>query len=347
MKRPVTIAGGGVAGLALGVRLRERGVAVILHEAGRYPRHRVCGEFFAGQGEVYLRRLGVVSDADGLPRHTLSHWQRGSGRPVSIRLPQSALGLSRHRLDAELADRFQALGGELLLGSRLSEAAGAETGVVWATGRSPGRESEWVGLKGHTLRADRPEGLEVHFGEGAYVGVSGVEGGRMNVCGLFLRRDWGRVRKEAVLLRALESVGLGGLAERVQALGLDETSLSAVSALRLGWRGLPADRIHVGDALAVIPPFTGDGMSLALESAFLVEEPVAAFAGGRMEWADCVRRCHHLLEKCLAGRCRRAAWLHPFLLNGFGQRLLLLAARAGCLPFGSLHRFTHGTVPAH
>lgn len=347
MKRAVTIAGGGVAGLALGVRLRERGVAVILHEAGRYPRHRVCGEFFAGQGEAYLRRLGVVSDADGLPRHTHSHWQRGSGRPVSIRLPQRALGLSRHRLDAELADRFEALGGELLVGSRLPETAGAKPGVVWAAGRPPGRESRWVGLKGHTLRADRPEGLEVHFGEGAYVGVSAVEGGRLNVCGLFQKRDWGRVKKEAVLLRALEAAGLGVLAERVHALGLDETSLTAVSALRLGWRGLPMDRIHIGDALAVIPPFTGDGMSLALESAFLVEEPVAAFAEGRMEWADCVRRCHHLLQRPLAGRCRRAAWLHPFLLNGFGQRLLLSAAWAGCLPFRFLHRLTHGPVPAY
>ncbi|MCC5839810.1 MAG: hypothetical protein JJT96_06780 [Opitutales bacterium] len=347
MKRPVTIVGGGVAGLALGVRLRERGVGVVLHEAGSYPRHRVCGEFFAGQGEAYLRRLGVVAETDGLPRHSVSHWQRGSGKTVSMKLPQGALGLSRHRLDRDLAARFERLGGDLRAGSRLPEKAGGRPGVVWAAGRAPDPRSRWVGLKAHTLRADHPEGLEVHFGEGAYVGVSAVEGDRLNVCGLFRKREWGRVKKEAALPRALEVAGLGALAERVARLGLDEASFSAVSGLRLGWRGLPADRIHLGDALAVIPPFTGDGMSLALESAFLVEEPLVAYAEGKLDWAACVGGSNRLLRVRLAGRCRRAAWLHPLLLNPFGQRMLLLAARGGCLPFRSLHRLTHGTAPAH
>jgi len=43
MKR-VQIVGGGLAGLTLGLRLRQFGVPVDLYEAGSYPRHRVCGE---------------------------------------------------------------------------------------------------------------------------------------------------------------------------------------------------------------------------------------------------------------------------------------------------------------
>ena len=45
--RAVTIIGGGLAGLTLGIGLRQRGVPVTISEAGDYPRHRVCGEFIS------------------------------------------------------------------------------------------------------------------------------------------------------------------------------------------------------------------------------------------------------------------------------------------------------------
>jgi flavin-dependent dehydrogenase len=340
LSREIEIVGGGLAGLALGILLRERGVGVTLREAGQYPRHRVCGEFFAGRGEAYLRRLGLDLEAGDPPRHTSSHWSCAQGPLVSRNLPHPALGLSRYRLDALLADRFVALGGHLRTGERVHP--GRPPGRVWAAGRLPDKHSPWIGLKAHTRHADRVEGLEVHFGDGAYVGLSAVEGGRLNVCGLFRRRDYGRVDRRSLLQRALEGAGLEALAERVASLGLDEESHSAVSALRLGWSEPAADAIFIGDAGGVIPPFTGDGMSLALEMAFLAADPVEHYARGRLTWAECVRRTHGAIRRRCRQRFRWAAWLHPFLLHRTGQRTLLLAARVGCLPFTALHRFTHG-----
>ncbi|MCB9898586.1 MAG: NAD(P)-binding protein, partial [Planctomycetes bacterium] len=55
--RPITIVGGGLAGLTLGIALRRHDVPVLLDEAGRYPRHRVCGEFVNGRGREVLRAL--------------------------------------------------------------------------------------------------------------------------------------------------------------------------------------------------------------------------------------------------------------------------------------------------
>ena len=51
MPEHLTIVGGGLAGLTLGIGLRQRGVPVTVYEAGRYPRHRVCGEFISGRGQ--------------------------------------------------------------------------------------------------------------------------------------------------------------------------------------------------------------------------------------------------------------------------------------------------------
>ena len=57
--KPITIVGGGLAGLTLGIGLRRRGVPVTVWEAGHYPRHRVCGEFISGRGQETLSRLGL------------------------------------------------------------------------------------------------------------------------------------------------------------------------------------------------------------------------------------------------------------------------------------------------
>ena len=59
LKNPITIAGGGLAGLSLGIALQSRGVTVTLHEASTYPRHRVCGEFISGVSEETLETMGI------------------------------------------------------------------------------------------------------------------------------------------------------------------------------------------------------------------------------------------------------------------------------------------------
>jgi len=40
--KTLTIAGGGIAGLALGIALRGRSIPVRVFEAAAFPRHRVC-----------------------------------------------------------------------------------------------------------------------------------------------------------------------------------------------------------------------------------------------------------------------------------------------------------------
>src|SRR5258706_16260541 len=104
--RPIEIIGGGLAGLSLGVALRKEGIHVTLHEAGDYPRHRVCGEFITGLTTSTIERLGLSPQLrDALQHHEVA-WSVGGQPPQIQRLPSPALGLSRHTLDARLAERF-------------------------------------------------------------------------------------------------------------------------------------------------------------------------------------------------------------------------------------------------
>ena len=48
-----------MAGLTLGIALRKNQIPVVIFEAGKYPRHRVCGEFISGRGLEILEELGL------------------------------------------------------------------------------------------------------------------------------------------------------------------------------------------------------------------------------------------------------------------------------------------------
>lgn len=96
MSKRVTIVGGGLAGLTLGIGLRQRGVPVIVCEAGRYPRHRVCGEFISGRGQATLARFGLLDGlleaGAGTARSTA--FFAGNHRVAKHPLPEAALCVS-------------------------------------------------------------------------------------------------------------------------------------------------------------------------------------------------------------------------------------------------------------
>src|SRR5437870_2353237 len=151
--KPITIVGGGLAGLALAIGLRRQSVPVVIWEMGHYPRHRVCGEFISGRGQQTLQRLGLLDllvKAGARRARTAAFFSRRRGFPIHD-LPQPALCLSRFKLDALLAERFTDLGGELLLGKRWAQPEFGE-GIVRASGRRVQAASEgwhWFGIKAH------------------------------------------------------------------------------------------------------------------------------------------------------------------------------------------------------
>src|SRR4051812_43980148 len=184
--RPIEIIGGGLAGLSLGIALRRADVPVTLHEAGDYPRHRVCGEFITGLSQSTIERLELGPALHGALRHEEVAWSIGSERPRIQRLPMAALGLSRYALDARLADSFVEAGGELRTHSRVADREN-RAGRVFAQGRRRALTAGWIGLKVHVRRIALARDLEMHVGEQCYVGLSRVEDGAVNVCGLFRR----------------------------------------------------------------------------------------------------------------------------------------------------------------
>lgn len=334
---PLEIIGGGLAGLALGLALRREGIPVTVHEAGTYPRHRVCGEFIAGLSASTVARLRLAPFLAGAIVHHEVAWCREGCRPVVQRLPAPAVAISRYRLDAELAEAFVNAGGVLRTRSRVADLTAGQ-GRILATGRRAG-PPRWVGLKIHVRDLSLACDLEMHLGRRSYVGLARIPEG-VNLCGLFRVRPI-RGQGAALLGAYLEAAGLNGLADRVWAARVDSRSFCAVAGLDFGRTTAAPGQIVLGDAGGMIPPFTGSGMATAFESAELAVGPLRDFARGACAWSVTCQRVNESLHRRFRLRRAAARALHPFLLGSIRQHCFSTLNRSGLLPFRSLYATLH------
>jgi len=332
LKRSLTIAGGGLAGLSLAIALRSRGVPVTVVEVGNYPRHRVCGEFISGVTVETLSELRIADLFDGAHHHISLAWHDLGRRFLTDTLPVPALGISRFALDERLRLRFTGIGGELITGSR-ARPEPAE-GLVWAAGRRP-RPGRWIGLKAH-VRLPTAADLEMHSGTNGYAGLAGVEDGWTNVCGLFLLDREMDAKGPDLLPAYLDAGGNSRLAAALRAAEWREGSFTTVAGFELGRQTPVPGLLCVGDAESMIPPFTGNGMSMAFQAAALAADPLAEWAGGRCAWQETRTAIHGRLRRGFRRRLAAAAILHRGLLHSGIRSAAGSLAAAGILPFRSL-----------
>jgi flavin-dependent dehydrogenase len=324
--KPITIVGGGLAGLALGIGLRQQDVPVTVVEAGRYPRHRVCGEFINGRGRAVLAALNLeqkMFDSGAREARTAAFYcRRAAGSPQL--LPTPALCLSRHVLDKLLADEFQRQGGTLCQDQRWSGAFG--DGIIRATGRRPSTASKqwrWFGLKVHARQLPLAADLEVHLAPHGYVGLCRINDGEVNICGLFRSRS--AVPDLAGTWREwLNGPGGSILSEKMAGAEVLEDTFCSIAGLQpFPKKVVDPSECRIGDSITMIPPLTGNGMSMAFESAALAMAPVLAYSRETTTWPETCRDLAQSCERRFRKRLKWSAWLQKALLHENLARTLI------------------------
>jgi flavin-dependent dehydrogenase len=305
----INIIGGGLAGLTLGIGLRQRGVPVTVWEAGPIPRHRVCGEFINGRGLEALGRPGlldILMKAGARPATTAAFFLENRSLPVRT-LPRPAFCLSRFKLDGALAEGFCKAGGLLRCETRRLEQEFAE-GVVRATGRraqATERGWRWFGAKVHVADVSLAADLEMHFLNNGYVGLCRISDDEVNVCGLFRRRKGDSEERRDPVDRLRGKRG-SLLYQRLSVARWNHASFCTVGGLSLRPRRAAELReFCIGDALTMIAPVTGNGMSMAFESAGLAVGPLTAYARGDSGWGEA--KMEHAVQ-CDVSFGRRLRW---------------------------------------
>ncbi|CAM3922756.1 NAD(P)/FAD-dependent oxidoreductase [Cohnella lubricantis] len=325
------VIGAGLAGSAMAYAMAKKGWDVVLLDKLTFPKHKACGEFLSPEAQTTLRALGLDSAIRSLHPADMTkvriHTEHGS--TLEIPLPGLALGMSRFALDNQLQASARAEGAALLEGCSVYAAEPIEDGyrveygcqpsekltirsriVIGAGGRrmsgggfrqsaSATHDRAYVGIKSHYTRSDHSPIVDLYFFRGGYIGIAPVEGERLNVAAIVLRSAYPKLHAAATIERILEKAIRRIPALEARLAGTAPIPGTQAAAFPVAISGAPRAWSHmplIGDAAAVIPPFCGDGMAMALRSAELCAPLADAYLRGdiRMaEWRDSYTRQLH------------------------------------------------------
>jgi flavin-dependent dehydrogenase len=308
----VLIIGGGVAGCAAAIALAGKGRSVTLIEREPIPRHKVCGEFLSGEALEDLQALDIdFSELGAMPINYVR--LAAARRAAEAPLPFQAASLTRRALDTALIAKATDTGVHVVRGRGVKALRRTSAGLWQATledgmsyeapttflatgkhdlrgyGR-PKDKHQWVAFKmyyrlSRSQTAELQKASELTLYAGGYGGIQPVEDGLANFCCVIKRSYFARagLRWESLIAKMQEDCP--HLAMRLQGAEPQLDRPIAITHIPYGYlRRTTEEGLYcIGDQAAVIPSFTGDGISIALHtarraaSAYLAAESAPVF----------------------------------------------------------------------
>jgi menaquinone-9 beta-reductase len=299
--REVVVVGAGPAGVATAILLRQLGRDVLLLDAARFPRDKVCGESISPAAWPVLERLGAAAAVRELHPQSI--------RGMTLTAPDGSsfsgaygggtrlgFAVSRFDFDRVLVETARRAGVDVREGVRVTDVlkrerrvAGVRCGdegtdiearlVVGADGRGSivarrlGLLREHPRLRKYALRghwedaSDLGPWGELHVGGGGYCGVAPLSATRANVACVLDQRELRAACGDLEAFYRARLAAWPGVAPRLTGARL-EGPPRAIGPLALENRGATAPgALLVGDAAGFFDPFTGEGVTLALRSA--------------------------------------------------------------------------------
>jgi menaquinone-9 beta-reductase len=327
------IIGGGPAGTSAAITAARRGARVLLLERGRFPRHKVCGEFVSSESLDLLAKL--LASQDGRLLQEAIRIPEGrifiDGHVLRAPVQPAAASIARLDLDKALWDSAQACGVEARQQVTVENVGGsgpflvhtsdgqfASRAVINASGRwsnftqpNGHADKKWIGLKGHFGEPCPPPSVDLYFFAGGYCGVQPVrlnaDSGqpRINACAM-VRADVASTLPEVFRLHP-------ALRER-SAQWEPLSDPVSVAPLFFGTPQPLRDGVFMaGDAAGFVDPFVGDGISLALRSGALAAECLASFFTGAVSLEGAAHRYQEQYQKQLATVFRSSSRIRGML----------------------------------
>jgi len=337
----VAVVGAGPAGSTLAALLAARGRQVALIDRDTFPRDKVCGEFLSYDALPLLDDLGVLQTLLDAGAPEITHCRVVSRRHTyEFDFPRAARGVSRLLLD-DVLFRTAVSRGAVDLSGRTATTLGDGTltldnGTVVRARVVAGAWGRWGRFDQQLARAfvrDRSHrnfGFKRHFHgtpssvielysfRRGYLGVSSLEGELINVCGLVhatrLAHHKGRwdsfveqIRSEEPPLEAMYS----------QVTPAQEQYLSSEPVIFRSRSAVEGGIFMLGDASGVIDPLTGNGMAMAIQSAFLAAPLIEQAFDDRPRAENTYRERHHATFAHRIAWSRRVAFVlsRPRLLD--------------------------------
>jgi flavin-dependent dehydrogenase len=286
------VVGAGPAGTSAAITAARFGAKVLLLERGKFPRHKVCGEFVSAESLSLLRDLlidsyhSLLDDSLRISRGRL--FLDGRVLPAPIHPP--AASIARFDLDAALVESGLASGVEVRFQATVRAICGTgpfqvsstdgefeAVAVVNASGRWSNLTAvpvasveKWLGIKAHFGEARPADSVDLYFFDGGYCGVQPVNlrvddsHGRVNAAAM-VRADVASSLPEIFALHP-------ALAERSREWRPLSEPVTTSPLIFRKPQPVRNGALNAGDAAGFVDPFVGDGISLALRSGALAAE---------------------------------------------------------------------------
>lgn len=342
----VAIIGGGLAGLALSIELSSKGYDIVLFEKNSYPFHKVCGEYISNESAAYLNHLGVNLNTLGAANIDQFALSTLDGNKMSSALPLGGIGISRYKLDSELANISNARGAQIIDNtnvisiekSKLTTTAGDFDAriIIGAHGKRStidkklnrpfiqnplSAKDNFIGVKYH-VRADFPKDLiELHIFKNGYCGISAIEDDKYCMC----------------YLSKASNLASGMTIDELEASVLSQNPIlkdyltrferiydqpKVISQINFQNKEKGNDSIlYAGDAAGLIAPLSGNGMSMALHGAHMLQNEISKFLEGQQNENTTLVNYTDLWKNAFNQRFRfskvmQLAFFSPNFMNG-------------------------------
>lgn len=369
---PCAIIGGGLAGITLAIQLQQAGINTILFEKETYPFHKVCGEYISMESWNFLLSCGVMLDEMALPRITNLHVTSSRGTRLSHPLSPGGFGISRFKLDAELATIARACGVTLMENCKVfgvteqnnvqvintsggtfesllafgswGKRSNLDTRLARHFISSPQRRlTNYVAVKYHVKADLLPHIIELHNFRNGYCGISRIEDDRYCLCYLVKGEELSRAGNNIQELERtvlMKNPFLRYYFNNVEWLYEKPLSISQVSFEKK--TQAENDLLMLGDAAGLITPLCGNGMSMAMHASKLLAHEVALFFNRKQSYQELKQAYINRWQQEFTPRMRTGRFIQRLFGNEYVTDFTLRALKPFPRIMAGLVARTHG-----
>ncbi|MFC0181575.1 Dehydrogenase (flavoprotein) [Pseudarcicella hirudinis] len=295
------IIGGGLAGLTSSILLAKAGKKVLLLEKKTYPFHKVCGEYISNETLPFLNSLGLDLSASGVAEIKRFQLSSPSGRTLETDLDLGGFGISRYKIDQELAEIAKQNGVTLLTGKTVEQVIFEESGkgnfivkttdfesyqaryVIGAYGKRAKldvilnrdfllRRSPYLAVKYH-IKTDFPKDLiALHNFKDGYCGISAIEDNKYCLCYLTTRNN---LKKSGTIPEMEQKILWKNphLRRIFQESAFLYEKPEVINEISFAPKNTVQNHILMaGDTAGLITPLCGNGMAMAIHAGKILSE---------------------------------------------------------------------------
>jgi flavin-dependent dehydrogenase len=347
MKNPQTfdiaITGGGLAGLSLAILQAKAGKSVVLFEKNSYPFHRVCGEYVSLESWNFLENLELPLSQMQLPIIKNLQITSPSGTSIEAPLDLGGFGISRYKLDFELAQIAKNLGVKVLETTKVIDIKKTESPyevitekevyhckmAVGSFGKRSNLDVDWkrpfieknrtslnqyVGVKYHIKTDFHKDKIALHNFSDGYCGISAIEDDLYCLC--YMTTKSNLKKSENSIANMEEKIlsknpFLANIFKNCEKLWPQPEVISQISFEKKSQfeNEIPL----LGDASGMIAPLCGNGMSMAFHGAYLLHNMLESGENIKEEypkkWKD------NFATRLLVGRTVQRLFGNPIMTD--------------------------------